>query len=117
MTLLDNQNGAIQSAVTKGKKAASKSPANMMRETLSLPSTQALLAEVLHDNRESFVASLLDLYSSDTYLQKCAPGDVMKEALKAVSLKLPINKALGFAWIIPYDDYKSGKTVPTFQLG
>lgn len=119
MTLIDQANkpSAIQDAVAKTTKPAVRTPANMMRETLSLASTQQLMAEVLHENRETFVASLIDLYSSDTYLQKCNPGAVLREALKAVSLKLPINKALGFAWIIPYNDSKSGQTVPQFQLG
>lgn len=120
MTLMDQQKpiNSIQEAAAKtAAKPASRTPANIMRETLSLASTQQLMQEVLHDNRESFVASLIDLYSSDTYLQKCNPGAVMKEALKAVSLKLPINKALGFAWIIPYNDNKSGQTLPQFQLG
>lgn len=120
MTLMDQQKpiNSIQEAAAKtAAKPASRTPANIMRETLSLASTQQLMQEVLHDNRESFVASLIDLYSSDTYLQKCNPGAVMKEALKAVSLKLPINKALGFAWIIPYNDNKSGQTMPQFQLG
>ena len=120
MTLMDQQKpvNSIQEAAAKtAAKTAVRTPANMMRETLSMASTQQLMAEVLHENRESFVASLIDLYSSDTYLQKCNPGAVMKEALKAVSLKLPINKALGFAWIIPYNDGKSGQTMPQFQLG
>ena len=34
-----------------------------------------------------------------------------REALKAVSLNLPINKQMGFAYIIPYNN------VPTFQIG
>ena len=120
MTLMDQQKpvNSIQEAAAKtAAKAAVRTPANMMRETLSLASTQQLMSEVLHENRESFVASLIDLYSSDTYLQKCNPGAVMKEALKAVSLKLPINKALGFAWIIPYNDSKSGQTLPQMQIG
>ena len=120
MTLMDQQKpiNSIQEAAAKtAAKPTVRTPANMMRETLSMASTQQLMAEVLHENRESFVASLIDLYSSDTYLQKCNPGAVMKEALKAVSLKLPINKALGFAWIIPYNDNKSGQTLPQFQLG
>ena len=117
MSLIDNKANSIQDAVAKTAKPAARTPANLMRETLSLASTQQLMAEVLHDNRESFVASLIDLYSSDTFLQKCNPGAVLRESLKAVSLKLPINKALGFAWIIPYNDSKSGQTLPQMQIG
>lgn len=66
---------------------------------------------ILKENAGAFMASIIELYQSDTYLQKCAPNAVVLEALKAATLKLPINKALGFAYIIPY-----GST-PTFQLG
>ena len=71
-----------------------------------------------------FATSILDLYNSDTNLQKCAPGKVISVALNAAVLKLPINKQLGFAWIVPYDKKKKvdGKWVvvestPTFQIG
>jgi recombination protein RecT len=63
-----------------------------------------------------FVASLIDLYASDTYLQKCEPGKVVMEALKAATLKLPINKSLGFAYVIPYKN-KAGQQEPQFQMG
>ena len=65
----------------------------------------------LEKNAPAFVASVIDLYGSDTNLQKCAPSAVIMECLKAATLKLPINKNLGFAYIIPYG------TTPNFQLG
>lgn len=37
------------------------------------------------------------------------------EALKAATLKLPISKQLGFAYIVPYK--KNGKQQPQFQIG
>lgn len=66
---------------------------------------------ILKENAGAFMASIIELYQSDTYLQKCDPNKVVLEALKAATLKLPINKSLGFAYIIPY-----GNT-PTMQLG
>ena len=117
MTLLDQKNTTIQDAAKKSVKPAAKSPSQRMREVLNMSSTQSLMAEVLRDNKEEFVASLIDLYGSDNYLAQCDPGAVMKEALKAVALKLPINKQLGFAYIIPYRDSKTGQQVPQFQLG
>lgn len=66
---------------------------------------------ILKENAGAFMASIIELYQSDNYLQKCNPNAVVLEALKAATLKLPINKALGFAYIIPYG------TTPTFQLG
>lgn len=107
----------IQNAAAKVASPAKKSPATRMREVLSMQGTQSLMSEVLRDNREQFVASLIDLYGSDAYLQQCDPGSVLQEALKAVSLKLPINKQLGFAYILPFRDGKTGMQVPTFVLG
>ena len=66
---------------------------------------------ILKENAGAFMASIIELYQSDIYLQKCDPNKVVLEALKAATLKLPINKSLGFAYIIPYG------TTPTMQLG
>ena len=75
---------------------------------------------VLEKNAGAFMASILDLYQCDSSLQECDPSATVLEALKAATLKLPINKSLGFAYIVPYSD----KTVrapytkaPHFQLG
>ena len=66
---------------------------------------------ILKENAGAFMASIIELYQSDSYLQKCSANAVVLEALKAATLKLPINKSLGFAYIIPYG------TTPTMQLG
>ncbi|MGN6491205.1 MAG: recombinase RecT [Agriterribacter sp.] len=63
------------------------------------------------DNYQAFVASLIDLYSGDGYLQQCDPKQVIMQAMKAAVLRLPINKSLGFAYIIAY------KGIPQFQVG
>ena len=110
MTL--KENNLIQAAAEKtNTKVAVKSPAQRMREVLNMNASQSLMGDVLRENKESFVASLIDLYGSDNTLAQCDAGAVMREALKAVSLKLPINKQLGFAYIIPYAG------TPTFILG
>lgn len=72
---------------------------------------QQKFKNILNENAGAFMASILDLYTSDTNLQKCPADAVVLEALKAATLKLPINKNLGFAYIIPYG------TTPTFQIG
>ena len=117
MTLMDQKNTIQDAAKKTVSKTAAKTPSQRMREVLSMSSTQSLMSEVLRENKEEFVASLIDLYGSDNYLAQCDPGAVMKEALKAVSLKLPINKQLGFAYIVPYRDGKTGQQTPQFQLG
>lgn len=70
------------------------------------------------------MAAVLELFSTDGKLQLCDPTLVVKEALKAAVLRLPINKALGQAFIIAYnntvtlpDGSKRKQYEPTFQIG
>jgi len=90
-------------------------PVDRLKQVMASPSVQQQFQNALDKNSNLFVASLIDLYASDTYLQQCEPAMVVAEALKAATLKLPINKSLGFAYIVPYK--KQGKQIPQFQLG
>ena len=107
----------IQQATDTNAKAAeaAKSKTNIMREIVSMASVKKQLESVLKENAGSFIASLITLYSSDTYLQQCDPQAVYKEAVKAAVLKLPIEKSLGFAWVIPRR--VKGVMTPVFQIG
>lgn len=111
--------GLIQQA-TAGKNGNSNkhpvSPAVKLKNILNNESVQDRFKSVLAENAGAFVASIIDLYNSDKTLQACDPMAVVMECLKAASLKLPINKQLGFAWIVPYKN-KQGQYIPTFQLG
>lgn len=69
------------------------------------------LKNSLKNNWTQFATSMLDLYSSDSTLQKCDPKEVALECVKAATLNLPISKALGFAYVVPY------KNKPTFTIG
>lgn len=73
-----------------------------LKAILNSESIAAQFKTVLKENSESFTASVLELYTSDSYLQQCNPKDVCLEALKLAALKLPISKSLGFAYIIPF---------------
>ncbi|MGX6592727.1 recombinase RecT [Cetobacterium ceti] len=58
------------------------------------------LKAVLGDNANAFMVSLVNLYNSD--LSGCDPQSVLNAAFIAAALKLPIEKNLGFAYIIKY---------------
>ncbi len=107
---------ATQTAKINGKPAVTK-PIERLKNILAAESVQEQFKSVLKENAGAFVASIIDLYNTDRTLQMCNPKNVVMEALKAASLKLPINKQLGFAWIVPYRDGKTGQYIPTFQLG
>ena len=112
-----SQKNLIQQATTANGKTAVARPIDRLKNILAAQSVQEQFKAVLQENAGAFVASIIDLYNTDRTLQMCDPKNVVMEALKAASLKLPINKQLGFAWIVPYRDSKTGQYIPTFQLG
>lgn len=72
---------------------------------------QDQIKATLKENAGAFSASLLELVTSNESLLRCPANLLMAEAMKAVSLKLPLNKQLGYAYIVPY-----GNT-PTMIIG
>lgn len=101
-----------------------KNKIEVLKDIMNAPSVQEQFQNALKDNSGVFVASVIDLFNSDTYLQNCDPKQVVMECLKAATLKLPINKNLGFAYVVPFNEsYKDAngtwqkKQVPQFQIG
>jgi len=74
-----------------------------LKGVLNAPSVQHQFQNALRDNKDAFVASVIDLFNSDKNLQRCDPNSLVMECLKAATMKLPINKALGFAYIVPFN--------------
>ena len=99
---------------------ASKKPATGLQafnQTITNPSTQKYLADVLGERKGSFVNNLTALVANNANLQECQPLTIMFAALKATALNLPLENSLGMAYCIPYKDNKKGITVAQFQLG
>lgn len=101
--------------MTNIQKQGQVSPVNQMKNLLANQGMQNLFADALNENKDRFLASIIDLYNGDSYLQGCNPKEVAMEALKAATLNLPINKNLGYAYIVPYKN--KGKLTPQFQIG
>jgi recombination protein RecT len=101
--------------VNNNGSAVARTPMDRMKQALNTISVQEQFKNALAENANVFVASIIDLYGSDTTLIQCNPGQVIAEALKAATLKLPINKQLGFAYIVPYKT--RGQYVPQMQIG
>lgn len=78
---------------------------------LSMPNTAKFLSDTLSDRKTEFVSNLIAMCDSDKNLAACEPGALMKCAMNATALNLPLNKNLGYAYVIPY------KGVPSFQIG
>lgn len=75
------------------------------------PATQGYLTKVLGDRRGEFVSNVVALVAASPQLQRCDPATVMFAAVKATALRLPLDPALGFAFVVPYG------TAAQFQIG
>lgn len=78
---------------------------------LNYPNTQKFLEDNLREKRSEFVSNLIALSDGDANIALCDPSKLMLCAMNATALNLPLNKNLGYAYIIPYKD------VPSFQIG
>jgi len=96
--LATRQNQGIQKGVT-------------LKALLNTDSVKKRFEEILGKRSQQFATSILNLYNSDTNLQKCEPMSIISSAMVAASLDLPVDKNLGYAWIIPYGNKAQ------FQLG
>ena len=79
---------------------------------------QSLLQNTMKENKGAFTTSLMELFTSDSQLMQCDPNALMGEAVKAAGLRLPINKQLGQAYIVVFNnkDKETGKIIPTPTL-
>lgn len=123
--MADNQ---IQTANPGNAVAKQQRPVDLLKSMLNEESVKEQFTNALGKHRDVFIASVIDLYTSDKKLQQCKPADIIKQALAAASMQLPINRALGFAYIVPYNNTvksvdKDGRDVwtkvmtPTFVPG
>lgn len=79
-------------------------PVDLLKATINAPSIQEQFKNALGEHKDTFIASLIDLYTGDKSLQTCKPSAIIIEALRAATLRLPLNKALGFAYIVVYNN-------------
>lgn len=81
------------------------------------PEVKAKFEEMLGKKTPSFITSVMSAITSNAKLLEADQNSVYMAAMMAASLDLPINQNLGFAYIVPFWDGKTGKNVAQFQLG
>ena len=91
------------------------SPSQRLNECLKNSVVAEQFEKALKNNADVFTTSLVEIYASDSSLQQFQPKLVALEALRAATMHLPVSKALGYCYIIPYR--KGGVQVPQFILG
>lgn len=73
--------------------------------------------EILGKRSVSFMTSVFQIVANSKDLVRAEPTSIYQAAVVAATLDLPINNNLGFAYIIAYEDRKSGIVTAQFQMG
>lgn len=76
--------------------------------------------ELLGKRAPAFITSVLQIVASNDLLAKADPHSVYHSAAVAATLDLPLNNALGFSYVVPYNQKQkdgSFKQVAQFQMG
>lgn len=89
-----------------------------LKSLLSSPAVQKRFETVLEEKSSGFTTSLLNMVNGDPNLAEAQPMSIITSAMVAATLDLPIDKNLGYAYIVPFRDWKKGnEKVAQFQLG
>jgi len=113
-------NNKIQAAVQQNKpEAKAKQGVNaMLNSVLDGEGMRRRFDELLGKRTPQFMSSLVSMINDNQALQEAfyqSPMSVIKSALQAASYDLPIDPALGYAYIVPFRN--KGKETATFVIG
>ena len=79
-------------------------PYDRFKTVLQGDQVQARFRDILDKRSPAYLASLLSVVAGNNALQACKPASILTSAAKAAILNLPIEPALGFAYIVPFKD-------------
>lgn len=95
------------------KEGVGQAPAisNSVKGLMDSPAVKKRFEEVLCGKAPQYMSSIVNLVNSDTNLKKCEPMSVIASCMVAATMDLPVDKNLGYAWVVPYG------TKAQFQMG
>lgn len=101
-------NQAAKSAAPTAPKAA-MTVNSIINGMLDSEGYRKRLNELLGERAPQFISSVISLVNADPNLVeavKAAPQTIVQSALKAATYDLPVDNALGFAYIVPFNNRK-----------
>lgn len=84
----------------------------LMNSMLDAEGMRKRFNDLLGERAPQFISSVVSLVNADQNLQRAfyeAPMTVIQSALKAATFDLPIEPSLGYAYIVPFNNYKDGQ--------
>lgn len=109
-----------QAQMTQTQPQAKESTAALMNMLLSKEGYQKRFDELLGKRSPQFISSIVSLMNVDSALMDAfhdAPVTIIQSALQAASFDLPINPALGYAYIVPFRNSKRNRMEASFIMG
>ncbi|WP_159429659.1 recombinase RecT [Acidaminococcus timonensis] len=109
-----------QAQMTQTQPQAKESTAALMNMLLSKEGYQKRFDELLGKRSPQFISSIVSLMNADSTLMDAfhdAPVTIIQSALQAASFDLPINPALGYAYIVPFRNSKRDRMEASFIMG
>lgn len=94
-----------------------KDTALTISQYLNNDSVKKHVEGILKERAPQLMTSLISLANLTPGLAKCDPRTLLYCGMKAASLDLPLDNSLGFAYVIPYNNNKTGTTEAQFQAG
>lgn len=109
-----------QAQMTQTQPQAKESTAALMNMLLSKEGYQKRFDELLGKRSPQFISSIVSLMNADSALMDAfhdAPVTIIQSALQAASFDLPINPALGYAYLVPFRNSKRNRVEASFIMG
>lgn len=113
-----------RATAAKAGKPATQSVTAMLNGYLDNDGLRRRFDELLGKRAPQFISSIVSMVNADNNMQQAfyeAPMTVIQAAMKAATFDLPIDQSLGYAYIVPFNNYKKdlGKKQmeATFILG
>jgi recombination protein RecT len=109
-----------QAQMTQAQPQAKESTAALMNMLLSKEGYQKRFDELLGKRSPQFISSIVSLMNADSALMSAfhdAPVTIIQSALQAASFDLPINPALGYAYLVPFRNSKRNRMEASFIMG
>ena len=118
--------GLIQNAhaMQKAPQQKQASVTALVNDLLDRDGMRKRFDELLGKRAPQFISSIISMVNADKNLQQAfyeSPMTVIQSSLKAAMFDLPIDPSLGYAYIVPFKNYKKDigakKMEATFILG
>lgn len=100
--------------------AAKQTVGTILQGMLDSDGYRRRFEELLGKRMPSFMGSIVSMVNEDPNLKEAffnTPITVIQSALKAAAYNLPIDKSLGFAYVVPFYNSKTGKKEAQFIMG